>query len=296
MTRQRVPNAELYRDTARQNLLTNGGFEIWQRGNGPFTAAGAACTDRWFIELAGTDTHSVSRDTTNVDSANGSRTAAACTVTKGTGGADLTKFTQTLKATEYDLINRTLSASVRVRTATANAVRLGLFDGSAFSFSPYHSGGGTWQTLTVSVTMTAGATLTQIAVVFNLSCTAYIDNAMLVVGNVAADYIPMHPADDLARCLRYYEVLGKDGPYYPMLSGYQVATNGVWLGVPFKAAKPVVPTVTKNGTWAVSNSGQPALGGANTDGAYMVITPTATGMGAAYPNGAGQTLTVEANP
>ena len=34
---------------------------------------------------------------------------------------------------------------------------------------------------------------------------------MLVVGSVAADYAPMHPADDLARCQRYYQTLGRNG-------------------------------------------------------------------------------------
>src|SRR5262252_529729 len=32
-----VTNAKLGTDTARSSLLTNGGFEIWQRGNGPYT-------------------------------------------------------------------------------------------------------------------------------------------------------------------------------------------------------------------------------------------------------------------
>ena len=32
---------------------------------------------------------------------------------------------------------------------------------------------------------------------------------MLVVGSQPADYVPLHPADDLARCLRYYEIVGE---------------------------------------------------------------------------------------
>ena len=31
-----ISNAQLGPDVARANLLTNGGFEIWQRGAGPF--------------------------------------------------------------------------------------------------------------------------------------------------------------------------------------------------------------------------------------------------------------------
>src|SRR5215831_3274209 len=33
-----IANDNLGPDVARANLLTNGGFEIWQRGNGPITA------------------------------------------------------------------------------------------------------------------------------------------------------------------------------------------------------------------------------------------------------------------
>src|SRR5215471_7851986 len=63
-----VTNVKLASDTARLNLLTNGGFEIWQRGNGPFTGTGNGFgPDRWTLGIAGTDTLSVSRDTTNVD-------------------------------------------------------------------------------------------------------------------------------------------------------------------------------------------------------------------------------------
>src|SRR5215471_2158338 len=34
-----VTNAKLGTDTARSNLLTNGGFEIWQRGAGAFAGS-----------------------------------------------------------------------------------------------------------------------------------------------------------------------------------------------------------------------------------------------------------------
>src|SRR5262252_4977444 len=54
-----VTNAKLGTDTARLNLVTNGGFEIWQRGNGPFTATGVYGPDRWQLGITGTDTLSV---------------------------------------------------------------------------------------------------------------------------------------------------------------------------------------------------------------------------------------------
>jgi hypothetical protein len=203
-----VTNAKLAADTARANLLTNGGFEIWQRGNGPFTAAGAYHADRWTINIISSDTFSVSRDTTNIDSGSG----ACAAVTFGlVGGAGSSSVNQKLAVTDFpQLKGRVVSASCRVRCATANAVRIGIFDGVAWQYGAFHTGSGSYQTLTATVTLGASGDY-YCGVFFAASCTAYVDNAMLVVGSVAADYAPMHPADDLARCQRYYQTLGRNG-------------------------------------------------------------------------------------
>src|SRR5262245_5535438 len=149
---QAVTNAKLGTDTARLNLLTNGGFEIWQRGNGPFTASGAWLADRWVIGLAGSDTLSISRDSANADTSVGSTYCAACTFTLS-GGAGASGFFQLIKQADgHQVANRTLTFSARVRTNTANAVRLGFHNGSAWSYSSFHSGGGTYETLSVTAT------------------------------------------------------------------------------------------------------------------------------------------------
>src|SRR5262245_22066873 len=62
-----VTNAKLAGDTDRSNLLVNGGMEIWQRGNGPFTASGLYCADRWLTALNGAAAYSISRNTANRD-------------------------------------------------------------------------------------------------------------------------------------------------------------------------------------------------------------------------------------
>src|SRR5262245_45719920 len=140
MSRTRVPNVELLSDTARANLLTNGGFEIWQRGNGPFTASGAWAADRWQIALSGADTLSVQADGANVDI--GIARAAACTATKS-GGTN-TLLHQDIKIADFGQFRgRVLSLSVRVRTTTASAVRIHLnTDVDAAVPSSYHTGGG----------------------------------------------------------------------------------------------------------------------------------------------------------
>ena len=54
-----------------------------------------------------------------------------------------------------------------------------------------------------------------------------------------ADYVPLHPADDLARCLRYYEMWDSDSLRYSRLP-YYVQWNMSWL----KASQAMTPTVT----------------------------------------------------
>jgi hypothetical protein len=233
-----ITNAKLGPDVARANLLTNGGFEIWQRGNGPFTTAGLFGPDRWLLQISGTSTMSVSKDTTNVDTGSG----AAAAITYSHNVASLLQH----KVEDYlQLRGRPVSLSVRVRTNVANAVRARVDHAVVQNYSTFHTGDNTWQTLTVTTTVGGSTTALYAFIEFDASCTAYIDNAMLVVGSQPADYAPLHPADDLARCLRYYE---RRADSY-LAAGYMMgATTGEF----------VVPTALKGGTPTVTYG--PAVG------------------------------------
>lgn len=121
---------------------------------------------------------------------------------------------------------------------------------------------------------------------------------MLVVGSVPADYAPLHPGDDLARCLRYYEILGGDSTGSQIVSGYAGAgAQTIRAMVRYRGYKPVTPTVTKNGVWTMSNSSaQPVPASIGTDGFYYTMPSTAAGDVYAYNAAAGCYTTVEANP
>ena len=286
-----VTNAKLASDTARANQLTNGGFEVWQRGNGGFAANGAWTADRWTIQLAGTDTMSVSKDTTNMDTS--SKACAACTFTLS-GGAGSSNLYQPLAFAEWGIQGAVLSLSVRVKTSTANAVRVGIINGAVPTYSAFHTGNGAYQTLTVTCPAVTSAT-GYLQIYFAASCTAYLDNAMLVVGSQPCDYVPLHPADDLARCLRYYEKVGPSGNY-PQISTYTSAGGGFFFPVPWAAKKAVTPTVTINGTFAYVNASGATIAGAGTvDGASFGATATALGSCIVYSNNSGF-LTAESNP
>jgi len=233
-----ITNAKLGPDVARANLLSNGGFEIWQRGNGPFTANVAYSADRWLVNLGGTSTYSITRDTTNVDANSGAALAMTYTHNAAT---DLQQKLEDLA----QLKGRTLSFSVRVRTSTANAVQAGIWDSvNSYRLSSFHTGDGTYQTLSVTAPVAAATSQVIVALRLFASCTLYVDNASLVVGSQAANYVPLHPADDLARCLRYYEVIPavSEGGYLAVLQCFAATgANGV---VRLKTTKAVNPTVT----------------------------------------------------
>src|SRR5215472_3264380 len=246
LANQAVTNVKLGTDTARLNLLTNGGFEIWQRGTS-FATTGAYTADRWVMTVAGTDAFSVNKNTANADTANGSLTCAWLSYSLGSGGGSY--VSQTLRHSDGPALNgRTVTFSARVNTSLANAIRLGVGSdaGGTTVYSAYHPGGSTYQTLSVTFTVPVAATFTQPTIFVSAGTTQafYVDNAMLVVGSVAADYAPLHPADDLARCLRYFERIAPGAANAPIAIGQLFNTITAICATALKARKAVVPTVT----------------------------------------------------
>jgi hypothetical protein len=285
-----VTNVKLGTDTARLNLLTNGGFEIWQRGNGPFTGFGFTA-DRWLSN--GQATVSITSNTANAD---GVGTCMSVVTSGGvSAGAPLQLWSQRILDQKQGIAGRTYSFSVRVRTSVAGIVRVIAWDGTTQANSNYHTGDGTYQTL--SVTFTPAASGFDVGIEIRGAATTYVDNAMLVVGSVPADYAPLHPADDLARCMRYYETSGEGGSDFMVCGTAHTAGLAMYMTFQYRAPKPVTPTMTVAGTWVYANvSGTIGVnsGGKNSvrlgcssaaAGTFYAATPVT-------PNG----IIIEANP
>jgi hypothetical protein len=283
-----VTNVKLAADTARLNMLANGGMEIWQRGNGPFASNNTLTADRWTVQIGATA--SVTRETTTTDGGG----VSAKIVTSGAG---TTYLGQKLEGFA-ELGSRTLTMSARVHASVASAVRLNLqTNGANNNYSSYHPGGSTWQTLTVTATVPASPTRIDAYIQFDLAVTAYIDNIMLVVGAVAADYVPLHQGDDWGRCLRYYEQIGWPGANDFTVSGHCSGAGQAWYQyAPFKEMKMTTPTVTKIGTWTVNNCGQPAPSSATPVGFQWNMTSVATGAFFVQNITANSQFVAEANP
>lgn len=268
-------NIDFLAATPLQNLLLNGGFEVWQRGVGPFTADLAYTADRWVMDEVGTTALSVTRDTNS--EVNSQYCAAVVVSSYNTESYLYQKLEdwQSLKGKE-------ITFSIRVKTTTAAAVRVQISDGVGTTTSTtYHEGTGVFQTLSITRTISASATSVQVYVVFNANCTAYLDNAVLVLGPVAAEYVPEHPAEDWDRCQRYYYDGGgsgtgdRGGMIVLFLDGTNTRVYGANAQFPTRMAGD--PTVTGTNFTANNFPATPGITNSSPTGAYEERTANATG-------------------
>lgn len=278
---------------AHRNLLVNGGFEVAQRGAGPFTAAGAWTLDRWQLLETAPGAGSVTRETTIVETNSGA--SLAVVVSGISGGSGLVDLAQVVEQ-HVQLRGQTVSFSMRVRQSVANGAHLFIGAGGG---TPVNVTGASSATTGQFVTLTATATLPTDATSLQVLCeitangTYYLDNAMLVIGPAPAPYRPLHPQEELARCQRYYEITSAE------LQSYMSAGNNIGLYVPYVVTKGGTPTTTKNGTWAVVNCAQPSVlqrTGFERYGITIFTPATALGQTVFSTNSADDTITVEWNP
>lgn len=235
-------------DAGRHNLLVNGGFEVWQRGAGPFNTTNDYTADRWVIFEGGTSNVQVDRNTAQADTP--SQYCAAIVYTHNTLSSLFQRFAiSTDAASVHQLRGKQISFSCRIRTSTASACRIRLedYDGTNLGTanSSYHTGGGGYETLYVTLTVQTDATRIEATILLEATATIYADNAMLVVGSVPTAYVPMHQADELARCQRYFEVRGA-GVSFGIGVGQAISTTSARAFLNFLVEKAVSPTITVN--------------------------------------------------
>ena len=280
-------NMEYINAALSRNLLVNPGFENNQRG-GTVTANNAYAHDRWQILVGGTSTISVTDETTTVDT--GSGHALKAVYTQGSANSSIEQ-----KIEDYlQLRGRTVTFTIRVRTGVAPAVQPYVDDSGSRTYGSVNATTGAYATLTVTAAIGASATSVKVGASLSASTTSYLDNATLHVGSAAVIYTPQTPAEDLARCLRYYEVQGGVTAALAIY-GYVPSATVFGTAVSFNARKGGTPTVTKNGTWATTNCGQPSIQGANVAGYALFATGSGAGMCVFYPDSADDTIVAEWN-
>jgi len=291
-----LDNRQLGPDVGRANQFVNGGFEFNQRGLTTY-ASGVQGLDRWFVSAVGTGAFSSSGpDTTHQDISSLQCLATVVTATSGgSGGSGNWVVTQQNLEQFKVLRGQILSTSFRVQSAIAGSARIYWYDGN-YNYSPaVATPAGSYTTVRYTFTPAANATTLYVGVTLDTVTTWYVDNATLVLGSQPCDYVPLHPADDLNRCLRYYEVIGGLANGSIIIRSYQAAGAAVQSSLRF-VPKAVTPTITKVGTWAVVNCGQPNIGSPAVESCSFYSTVTTTADTYFWNNASGACVTVEANP
>lgn len=290
-----IASSLLASDVGRLNLLANGGFETWQRGAGPFTGSpgGRVYTaDRWTLVGGVSSTTSISRD-----SANAAPGSAYCAALTCTGTCDVRQEVGGIAGSESIVVEsrgKTLTFSARVKTTVANGIRIQVSDGVVGTSSAFHSGSGGYETLSVTAPVAPNGSILSVYFIVSATGTFYLDNAMLTFGS-AADYFPIVPADDLLRCLRYFEVIAPAAGLYWAL-GYGAAAGSQVLWPYSITPKAVLPTVTKLGNWTLINATGMSLNNVSKNTVSVYVTATAAGGTGTYPADATGTFTLESNP
>ena len=100
---------------------------------------------------------------------------------------------------------------------------------------------------------------------------------------------------ELALCQRYYQVIGGTASQFPLVGGYSsAATQQLRWPIQYVVTPRTTPTITKNGTWATGNAGQPVATMVGAQGFSIEIASLAAGMAYAYPDSTDDTFTISA--
>lgn len=273
---------------SHRNLLTNGGFEVWQRGAGGFTADLAYTADRWQLDIE-VGTATVTQETSVVDASSSSLKLVTA------GGASSALIVQKIEDVKQ-LRGRTISFSARIQQSVASQAVLRITDSAGSSNGSAVATTGSFVTLTVSRAIGASeAGPLTVSIAVGAAGTYYYDNAMLVIGPAPAPYQPLHPAEELARCQRYFEVVGgTSNALY--LGGYNAAGANSGCSIFHKVTKGGVPTITKSGTWNVTNCAQPTVDAPSPELFRIFSAITALGAFFFTPNSGDDYVTIEHNP
>jgi len=175
-----------------QNILINGGFEIWQRGNS-FTGADKYTADMWYMGGGGSG-YTITRESSNLHSGIYSL-KVVCT-------SNLTIKQPIENYKEFQ--GKTVSFSCWVKSSVASKIYLKIDDGVGNTLSATNATTG-WERLTVTRTINASASKFEIYLMVYSSVTVYFDDAILIMGSEAIDFKPRNPGFEQSLCERWYE-------------------------------------------------------------------------------------------
>ena len=133
------------------------------------------------------------------------------------------------------------------------------------------------------------------SVVGTNGATFYITGVQLEVGSSATGFEYVNYQTSLANCQRYYQFVGGTANGFPLVQAYTGTLDNRDTPISFPVAMRTTPTGTKNGTWDVSNCGQPLVRFLSPNGFSFGVVPTSASANYyAFPNSTDDTLTFSA--
>ena len=166
--------------TVNPTNLLYGDFECWSAG-------ASAVPDGWGLSGA---TAAIAREASIIKLG-----TYSCKAIGNASGASVQSIDFSLSKGISYWKGRTITLCVWVYATVANQAHIGLYDGVDEVYSSYHTGNSTWQLLTKTHTVNAGATQLMVELNVNPSNTAYFDGAMCVEGSSAFAFSPK-PAEE----------------------------------------------------------------------------------------------------
>ena len=230
--------------SVQSNIVINGGMEIWQRGTSFSTPADSTFTaDRWFVRYDGTPTFVVSQEASLIDSGS---FAMKLNITAVGGSPTFLQIRQLVE--NYPAYaGKILTLTARVRSNVAG-IQIRIDDGTTSFVSNAHTGGGAYETLTATGTMSAS--ISRLLVTLGNSgsnpavSTIYFDSVMLTIGAAPATFFTPNPQSELAKCQRYFVRLGGEiaANAFSMAQAYSTTQAYGLINLPVKMR--TAPTVT----------------------------------------------------
>ncbi|TCW27236.1 tail fiber protein [Christensenella hongkongensis] len=249
-----------------QNLIINGDFQVWQRGESNFTGGGYTA-DRWRFDSANSD------NSATVARNNGKRQCAIIATQALNNNARISQYVEVAKNFGDYLNGKTLTLSFEAYTPTPRTITAYVGKGPVSTDSiatkefsldsqeqrlsmtfdipegTFSSEDGYLYVIIGLATNTAGTYGFSRPTVFSAGCLE-IGQVKLEYGNVATPFVHRMYQEELALCERYYQVLPSD------LNGaiaYTPTNANVY--VKFTAPMRSVPAITGVSSWYIAYNG-----------------------------------------
>jgi hypothetical protein len=198
----------------------------------------------------------------------------------GTGGSP--SAAQTINGGQVTLSTSWTRFSTTVSVLSISGRTIGTNNDDALILSLWTSAGTTWNSRTGSLGIqTATIDFWGVQVEQGATATAFQTATGTIQG-------------ELGCCQRYYQFIGGTASGFPIVGGYTSTATTNRYPIVFPVQMRISPTITKNGTWNVANTGQPAAGMSNTQGFSIESLGTALGNSYIYPDSTDDTFTMSA--